>query len=514
MFDEMNRNMEFVPTGNAGFGVEGSDIVPPDPARLIDALRQIGYSLEQAISDLVDNSISAGATHLLIRFLRSGENLRSLAVVDDGRGMTARELTDAMRFGSSPVSSALSLGKFGMGLKLASLSYARALAVVSVRNGRRTGRRWTLEGIRNGWECERIAREDAKTLAAAPWSPIDLMRGGTLVKWDDIDKLPVSRNGIRTTLRNFHRRLELHLGLHFHRFLESGRLRIFIDQQELGEPEHQVRVEIPPLNPFGYPESGALGWPRSYHMQLNGFSALDLEGNIWPPNSEAREYRLGGRSAARQGFYFYRNDRLIQAGGWNGIVESEAEPHSSLARVRVDLPPSLDEVFSLNVQKSAVIVPNGFTEAVKTASCDRGSNFDAFRYKAEEIYRQSDNRAELEKSLHPAKGIPARLSRKLAELRGMEPEDTRPLDFKWRELDDDELFRIDRQNTRILLNARYRSDVLAGLDEERNDVPLFKMMLYMLLETHLTKARSGSKREKELAVINRALIEATSYGKG
>lgn len=492
----------------------GTDTVPPDPSRLIYALRQIGYSLEQALSDLVDNAISANAGHVLIRFLRSGEKLSSLAVVDDGHGMTAADMTDAMRFGSSPRNSSLSLGKFGMGLKLASLSHAQTLTVVSVRNGRRCGRRWTIDGIRRGWECETIAKEGVSDLVNSPWSPIDLKAGGTLVKWDDIDKLPVSRNGIRTTLRNLHRRLELHLGLHFHRFLETGRLRIYIDQQELGEPEHHIRVEIPPLNPFDYPESGASGWPRTYRMGFNGSDSLELEGNIWPPNSEVREYRLGGRSAARQGFYFYRNDRLIQAGGWNGLVESEAEPHSSLARVRVDLPPSLDESFSLNVQKSSVIVPNGFADAVRAATCDKGTTFDTFRHKAEEVYRQSDSRAEHLKPLHPSKGLPVRLSRRLAELKGIEKGDTRPFGFHWEDLDEGELFRIDRQNTRILLNTAYRTDILSGLDEERNDVPLFKMMLYLLLEGDLAKARSGPKRERELAVINRALIEAASYGRG
>ena len=513
MLDD-TRYSGFVPGIGAGSATDGKDTVAPDPSRLIDALRQIGYSLEQAISDLIDNAISADAGNVLIRFLRTGEELVSLAVVDDGHGMTAADMTDAMRFGSSPRDSNLSLGKFGMGLKLASLSHAKTLTVVSVRNSRKCGRRWSLEGIRRGWECERVARESAKALVDAPWSPINLMSGGTLVKWDDIDKLPVSRNGLKSTLRSLHRRLELHLGLHFHRFLESRRLRIFIDQQEINEPEHNIRVEIPALNPFAYTESGASGWPRTYRMGLDGVGSLKLEGNIWPPNSDSREYRLGGRSAARQGFYFYRNDRLIQAGGWNGLVESEAEPHSSLARVRVDLPIAFDETFSLNVQKSSVIVPNGFTEAVRAARCDKGTSFDSFRHKAEEVYRESDSRAKRPNPLHPSKGLPIKLTRHLADLRGISPEETRPLDFQWQDLNEGELFRIDRKDERILLNSNYRADILTGLDEERNDLPLFKMLIYLLLEGDFSKSRTGSKRDRELAAMNRVLIEAALYRRG
>ncbi len=121
-----------------------------------------------------------------------------------------------------------------------------------------------------------------------------------MVLWDDIDKLPVSSRGLRYTLNALHRRLELHLGLHFHRFIQHGVLSIRIDQQEQGELEHQIRATVPALDPFGYSDAPLEGYPRTFLMRLAGVGEIPLECHIWPPNSDQPEYRLGNRAAARQ----------------------------------------------------------------------------------------------------------------------------------------------------------------------------------------------------------------------
>lgn len=498
----------------AGGVAAATDAIPPNPSRLIDALRQIGYSLEQAISDLVDNAISADATTVLIRFFHDREEIRSLAVVDDGHGMDARELENAMRFGSRQRESALSLGKFGMGLKLASLSHAGRLTVASRKGRKAVARRWTLEGIRNDWACDCLTDEDAKRIHRSPWSPMPDDFKGTVVFWDEIDKLPTAESGLRHTLRTLHRRLELHLGLHFHRFLERGDLRIFIDQQVQGESEKQIRAEVRPLNPFGYDRSGAKDYPKTFTVDIPDVGQVDIEGHIWPPNSELPQYRLGGRAAARQGFYFYRNDRLIQAGGWNGLMQSETEPHSSLARVRIDLPSELDSTFNLNVQKSSVIVPPGFDEAVRVAECSQKTTFDYYRHVAERVYRSSDERAEKLKPVLPSAGIPKSLLASIREIHGLKEGDSRFIDFAWEMMDEESLFRVDRESSRIVLNDYYRHDVLGGLKPARNDIPLIKMLIYSLLEQDLKKTRTSSVREKELKRINQVLIEAVKLGMG
>ncbi len=491
-----------------------TETVIPDPGRLIFALRQIGYSLEQALSDLIDNAVSAGARNVLIRFLWKAERIVAVAIADDGDGMAPDQLLNAMRFGSSERADNTSLGKFGLGLKLASFSHARKLTVVSRAGVECSARRWTLEGIRRNWDCETLASAQATDLFGSPWSPLDLRRGGTVILWDDVDKLPVSSRGLRYTLGLLHRRLELHLGLHFHRFLQRGTLRIFIDQQEHGEQEHQIRARVTPLDPFAYPYAPAEDYPRTFTVRIPSVGEIPAEGHIWPPNSELAEYRLGNRAAARQGFFFYRNDRLIQAGGWNGLVQNEAEPHSSLARVRVDLPPALDSSFSLSVQKSSVIVPPGFVEAVQSAEDAEGTGFERYRQAAQTIYRNRDARALARRPTVPGRGLPASVAKAFAPTIGEDAVDTRSIDMHWINMDNADFFRLDAENSRLLLNARYRSKILLGLTPAMDDVPLLKTVLFCLLAQDLTTPKLSGRRRQELARINRIFAAAANLEQG
>jgi hypothetical protein len=488
--------------------------VVPDPGRLIFALRQIGYSLEQAISDLIDNAVSAGAENVLIRFIWSSEEISGVAVADDGSGMSPDELRSAMRFGSPERLDRTSLGKFGLGLKLASFSHARKLTVVTSDGSSCSGRRWTIDGIRRHWDCETLSDQQAIDLCNAPWSPLEISSQGTVVIWDDIDKLPVSGRGLRHTLRSLHRRLDLHLGLHFHRFIRDGRLRIHIDQQQQGISEHQIRVEVPPLDPFSYPDSPLPDYPRVFRLQITGVGELDAEAHIWPANSEATEYKLGNRAAARQGFYFYRNDRLIQAGGWNGLVQAESEPHSSLARVKIDLPTGYDTSFSLNVQKSSVIVPPGFVEAVQTAKDNAGGGFESFRQAAQSLYRRRDSRSLAKRLPIPASGVPASLAEEFAQRSPVSKEPSRPIEVRWTPLENDNFFRIDAAGGQLLLNERYRNSVLLGLRGHTEDVPLVKTLLFLLLQQDLNVMRPSDKRRRELAVINQLLAAAADLRDG
>lgn len=488
----------------------GSDaeITPPDPSRLIDALRQIGYSLEQALSDLIDNSINANASRILIRFICDHDRILSVALADDGEGMDEKTLRNAMRFGSDRLDDAESLGKFGMGLKLSSFSHAKSLTVLTRRNGAGLARQWTLEGIKRGWECHSLRDEQVSKVLGGRWGGLELDQGGTVVIWDRLDKLPISPAGLRATLRTLQRRLQNHIGLHFHRFLESGRLRVLIDQQRVGAREHNLQVEIEPLNPFGYECSGHPAYPRVFEVNLEGVGVFQAEGHIWPANAQSPNYSLGSNAAARQGIYFYRNDRLIQAGGWNGVVQHDTEPHGSLARVRVDLPPSLDASFGLNVQKSAVIVPPGFADALGAATDGGATRFEDFRHTAQKVYRKHDSRAQRDLPFVPGGGVPVEMHRLAWETLFPDTEQVRPVDFVWEDLGESEMFEIDQAAQTIRLNRLYREPILQGAKPGRVDAPLFKSMLLLILEQDLFRERLSKGRKQRLERMSRYLAAA------
>ena len=326
-----------------------------------------------------------------------------------------------------------------MGMKLASLSYAKVLTVLSTRGGKTAARRWSVTGIEEGWACSEINPKSAAAIAAAPWGEIALSRRGTLVLWDEIDRLPAGSKGIRELLRQLQRRLQIHLGMTFHRFLEgvvkNRRLRIVLDLQFDGAHEHPHQVEIAALNPFAYPKSGHPDYPKTFKLRLDNNHSIKPEACIWPPNSQDECYKLGSRAASAQGFYFYRNDQLIQAGGWNGLVQNNSEPHSSLARVRVDLPEALDSLFGLNVQKSAVIVPPTFLPALSAARASDGVGFEDFRRAAQAVYRANDVRAERELPPIPGSGLPKSVRRLLSKKLHANGSG-RPVDFAWANLED------------------------------------------------------------------------------
>ena len=487
--------MRGIDTSAAVLPFRKSDENLPDAGRLITALRQIGYSLEQAVADLIDNSLNAGASTVLVRFLHDGNTIKAVAIVDDGRGMDEEGIQNAMRFGSLEAADVGTLGKFGMGLKLASLSHAQTLNVYSNTGADFSSRRWTLEGIRKGWMCERIRASVTRELLTRKWGPISLSDGGTLVLWEDLDKLPSHQRGLKYTLTSLETRLRLHLGLCFHKFLEAGSLRILIDQLLVTRIGQGMQSEITPLNPFGYEESGDTDYPKRMVAVLSGIGKLEIEAHIWPAKSELAEYRLGRRSAARQGFYFYRNSRLIQAGGWNGLFLDETEPHGSLARVCINLPTAYDADFGINVQKSTVLVPPVFGEILQARSAD-GRTFEDYRRAAICTYRTANaNQANIAK--FPGKGFKKPILKKIAQIFRRSSDEV-GFGVRLVKLRADEFFRIDYASQRLLINRCY-----VGGDSAE----VIKLLMSLLFRKEIKELQGVKKREIE--TINDLLLALT-----
>lgn len=492
---------------------QGTKRIEPGSSKLIHALRFVGYTFEQAIADVVDNSISAKAKNIVLRFITEGKQLHSFVIADNGQGMDESRLDEAMRFGSHDDYDDDSLGKYGLGLKLASLSQAGTLEVLSRRNGMSSGRRWTLAGLSRDWHCEVLEHEPVRLVMDTLHPEGSRMDSGTLIVWKSIDRLNLGRQGLTKALENLSRRLHTHLGLHFHRFMESQDVQMWTEIRALDADEDvHTRAQIEPINPFGYATSGHADYPRSVRIDIPGAGVINVRACIWPPNSKDLAYKLGGKAAQRQGFYFYRRDRLIQAGGWNGVVEHEAEPHSSLARLAIELPPELDSQFGLSVQKSKVITPPAFVPAVTEAKDQNGDAWLAkYRKAANHAYRH-DNRAFEDYPLLPTIGLPSELVEiAREELAGGRQRNVRSVKAEWAELSSPDFFEIDRERLVIRLNKSYRTAVLGGRRGTSADAPIIKLLLFMLLREDFDKERMSSSRKEQLDALNRLLSNAVSF---
>ena len=334
--------------------------VLPSAARLMRSLRDIGYDLPSAIADLVDNSIDANARSIFVKFHVDGA-ASWVSVADDGIGMGARRLEEAMRYGSDAQYEPRALGQFGLGLKTASLSQCRRLTVASRSpSGRTSIRRWDLDAVlrRDSWDLERVSAR------SAPTQLIDALpqEHGTVVLWEALDRVLPRRPTAGLTGRVLAaavQEVRQHLAIVFHRFL-SG--EAFDGHQRIGITVDDELVE--PWDPFARDEPHT----RSLPPQVLSFTVDEtpLELDVSPfvlPNQELFSSQDAHRRSAgpkrwnrHQGFYVYRRDRLLQAGGWNRL--RTLDEHSKLARISVDLPVGYEDRFGVDVAKMRVSFPD------------------------------------------------------------------------------------------------------------------------------------------------------------
>jgi hypothetical protein len=351
--------------------MQGTVELVPAARRLMSSLRDMGYEFTTAVADLVDNSVAAGATRVTVDIEFEGDN-SWVRIADNGAGMAADALREAMRYGSSRQYAEEDLGKFGLGLKVASLSQCRRLTIAS-----RTYRSrpeinaycWDLEHIEktNRWELLPVAREKD----VPPMHALLERSVGTVVLWQRLDRVlgfqDPGGESARRRLAAMCGDVEGHLAMVFHRFL-AGEAR---NRRKL-----QILVngrEILPWDPFARSEPATRKLkPASLpvkHGDTRG--ELILEPFILPHQSEfstADSFRRASGPAnwnQQQGFYVYRSDRLIQSGGWCRI--RTLDEHTKLARVALRFSPQLDEAFRVNVSKMRVQLPAGMRDQITDA---------------------------------------------------------------------------------------------------------------------------------------------------
>lgn len=341
----------------------------PNAGRLIYGLRDTGYNVRTAAADIVDNSIAAGANtiNITIDLLHDGRKLVHFG--DDGHGMDASEVRNAMRYGADRRPDAKSLGKFGLGLKTASSSVCKRYSVLSRKSEDAAIAKLT-------WDLDHVERSNvwemlSEPVTAAQKESFDELCGasGTLVIWENCDRLlskeytPGAKE--QAAVRRLAEALTKHISLVFHRFLDVN------DPRERNVTINVNGSPVKPWNPF-YPEkSEQVLAPNKQQLEVELFDGsvehAMMKAWILPhrrdmeKDEEAEYARISNKA---QGFYVYREGRLIQDGGWMEVFGAP-EPHTSLLRIEFDFGHELDEAFRIDVKKSRILFHPDLEDALR-----------------------------------------------------------------------------------------------------------------------------------------------------
>ena len=324
----------------------------PSADILMLSMRAMGYSFESAVADIVDNSISADASRISLRFGIDPAEVY-VAICDDGCGMNQSELFDAMKYGSEQKRDGRAdndLGRFGLGLKAASLSQCRKLTVASKKNGTISACIWDLDIVeeKQDWYMVECDEDQIKAIKSVIW--LDAVEHGTVVVWENFDLLEKSVGSVYSALMKYQDTTANYLALIFHRYLNYRLTGLDPFLENHNKTNVRKRVEIPIKDNTGV-ERMVVVQPYVLPFQKD-LSAEDkrLSGGM-------ENYR------SRQGFYIYRNERLIVWGKWFGRPRDELTKYARI-------PNTLDDIWGIDIKKQSAEIPASIRQRLNRAIDD------------------------------------------------------------------------------------------------------------------------------------------------
>ena len=324
---------------------------------LMTSMRAMGYTFESAIADIVDNSISALAKKVYIKFPIDPIDCY-VAICDDGFGMNKEELFDAMKYGSEQKRdnrSSNDLGRFGLGLKAASLSQCRRLTVASKKNGEISAYIWDLDVIleKKNWYMIECSANQISQIKHISW--LDNLDTGTIVLWENFDVIEKSSGNVYAELSKLQETTSDYLSLIFHRYLnKSGNNKISIKINNF---------DLVGLDPF-LENHNKTNVRRKIEIPIADSTGIERMVVVQPyvlpfqKDLSAEDKKLSGgleNYRSKQGFYVYRNERLIVWGTWFGRHRDELTKY---ARIRVDIPNTLDDIWGIDIKKQNAKIPS------------------------------------------------------------------------------------------------------------------------------------------------------------
>ena len=321
---------------------------------LLNGMRSIGYSFSTAVADIIDNSISAEATEVHI-YSEALSEMPYFCILDNGRGMTMKKLNNAMLPGSNRddvEDSDIELGRYGLGLKSASLSQCREFIVVTKNNGNVYSMAFDLDEIKKHLFLKVLTREEILKLPVV--DKLLQYQSGTLVIWTKFDKIEEETKNFEESFRRLVGESKKHVELVFHRFYDV--ISIYYNEKRIEKRDPFL------LNSLGRQQTG-----RTSVIDIKGKKIMVTPYTLpFAKTLTNEELNLLGNPKSiydEQGFYLYRNKRLISWGNWLHMgIRSEL---NKLARIQVDIPSALDDVWKLDVKKSSAKIPDKIRDRIK-----------------------------------------------------------------------------------------------------------------------------------------------------
>lgn len=337
-------------------GIDTFDFTP-DPISLLESNRNLGYSIEEAISDLIDNSISAKATNISYE-IHPNNGRPYFLLKDNGLGMSNadNELVDSFRLGSkNPLEERdpNDLGRFGFGMKTASLSQARILTVITKKKGYNTlAFSLDLNFIRDNGKW--LLRTVDNNLFKAELDYLNNLESGTIIRWDDWDRAPK----LEDDLLALNSQINDYLSVCFHRFIEKG----------ISICCHGYSLDSCSPIPIGEGASQFSKIPLTKNNKAKQTSYILQHPKNWEEDYENinrfNSFRLFDGFERQQGIYIYRCNRLLTPkGGWLGLLRKGNA--AKLARVVIDYPNDADALWSLDITKTNASIPFEFKREIK-----------------------------------------------------------------------------------------------------------------------------------------------------
>jgi len=363
--------------------------IPPSASRTIEGYSKgLGYKFETACADLLDNSLAAKSSIIKIDMKVPGLDHPSFAVIcDNGSGMDYASLIEAMRLGTrKKYTSKTELGKYGLGLKTASLSQTDTLTVVTrEKNSNKTFiARLDVHQIKKNdkWEIQFLDKNELSEWMKKLIENQIGKKQGTLVILENLHMFKnIDKDTIQESFDRSEHDLRIHLSMVFHRFLK--RKKVFVNGSLLTpwDPfcEKEKTRKLPALKLMCHDAAGIK-------------RPISLKAHILPTEKEfsskaAWEEASGPkRWNSQQGFYFYRKNRLLTSGGWANC-DGRFEEHQKLLRISVDFPEQLDEIANLNINKMQAGIPSEIKRCVQDKLIDWRRIAEA-RYRSKNILNE------------------------------------------------------------------------------------------------------------------------------